>query len=212
VTSNVRLAACVSLLITLLTTASRAQDPPLAEVIADIDALVAEGKLPEARRRLDTTRGLAVPPELQTDLELAQTRLLVAAAAAYGRGEDCGFWTAEEVARISGGDQSRAKARELWNLVLDLMSRTPTLPFRTRALVDPALEPLRTTPGMRATLWASWRRPPREVWKDLELRTRRRLRRDLQPPCRRRGAAAGLLHGRRSRLDQGPPLSAARAG
>lgn len=152
---------------------------PLAELragLAELLRLSKAGKHAEARARLDAnralTKGQALPRELALDLLVADGVVFTAAARAYGRGEDCGFYTPKDLtAPHLAGKPPRILGVKLQVESDNRLLRTEAADLRARVLDDPLLDELRDTPCWRYQAWA-WGRAPRLVWPDVKVATR----------------------------------------
>lgn len=161
-------------LLLALAAAAAGQDAArrLEQVIGEIDRLREEGKLREAGERLASTVPLAkegVPPALMRRLVLAQNALIVAAASAYGQGEECGFLP--EADRKRGGGTPRELARGMFLELIVRLDRLQDPEAREAYLRDPAFAALRERPLARCVFASSWRRPHREVWPGVQVDT-----------------------------------------
>lgn len=165
-------AALLTLSLSLLLAGStRAQDAGqrAQEAIDEIERLREAGKLRAAEERLRQTRSIPrqeIPAPVMSRLVLAQDALLVAVAAAYTRGEDCGYFSAEERARDPAlVDRTPAElGLELFATLLERLDRIKDPAVQTAYLTEPRFAPLRERPLARCIFASTWRRPHREVW------------------------------------------------
>src|SRR5690606_11064507 len=113
-----------------------------------------------------------LPGDLRADVFAGELAAVTAAAHAYARGEDCGWYSPEELAAppMKGRTRRALAVSLLVPLLMALNRGVPAAELRHRLMRDPRLAPLMETPMMRALSW-SWGRPPAEVWPDLRLDT-----------------------------------------
>lgn len=150
---------------------------PVRDALDDVLALSRTGRHREARARLglawDLAEAAPVSSELVIDLRLGELEAIAAAAAAYGRGEEAGWLTADELA--ARGLSDAAPRRRGAKLLLPALAGVcagplPDPELRDRLRAEPGLAPLRATPLLRMTLHA-WGEPSARVWPGRPLET-----------------------------------------
>lgn len=160
----------VPLALCLLAAASpaRAQGAKAPAAVAEVDRLRAAGKLREAGAR--AREALAALGEggdaaARERLLVAEDAVRVAAAAAYARGEDCGYLSPEErAAEPSSGEPLAAASRRLTTTTLERLLKVEAPESRDAYLKDPAFAPLRGVSAARFLFFSVWRRRHLEVW------------------------------------------------